>query len=244
MINPRNWLVGTDWLAAHLDAPDVIILDGSCHLPGSGRDNVKEFHDAHIPGAIFFDIDEIADTSSSLPHMLPPPEKFASRVRKMGIGDGTRIVIYDTTDMSGASRVWWMFRVMGAHDVAVLNGGFKKWQAENRPLESSTARARTELHFTARMNSMLVRDLADVKRLVEQGGADIVDARSAARFRGEEPEPREVPRLGHMPGAKNLPYTELISGDGTLRSPDEIRAIFANIDVDVGSRSSPLAARG
>ncbi len=233
MINrPDRWLVETDWLSAHLNAPDIVILDASFHLPDSSRNNAEEFREAHIPGAQLFDIDDIADISSSLPHMLPSPAKFASRVRKMGIGDGTRIVVYDATNMSGAARAWWMFRVMGVNDVVVLNGGFKKWRAENLPVESGEPMPRTERHFTARLNSGLVRDLADMKRLVEKGGMDIVDARSAARFVGTEPEPREVPRLGHMPGAKNVPFTDLLSGDGTLRSPGEISTIFEKAGFD------------
>jgi thiosulfate/3-mercaptopyruvate sulfurtransferase len=184
MPNADNWLVDTEWLAEHLNAPDVVILDATMHLPGSGRDAAAEFQESHIPGALFFDIEEISNSASPLPHMLPQPEKFSSRVRKMGIGDGMRVVAYDKTNMSGAARVWWMFRVMGYKDVAVLDGGFGKWQAEGRRMEAGPARRRTERHFTARMNSALVRDLGDMKRLLGSGGMQIVDARSAARFAG------------------------------------------------------------
>ena len=233
MQGPRNWLVDTGWLAEHLDAPDLVILDATMYLPGSGRNAAQDYAESHLPGALFFDVEEISDTSSPLPHMLPAPEKFSSRVRRMGIGDGKRVVIYDRTNMSGAARAWWMFRVMGASDVAVLDGGFRKWQAEGRRVESGAPTARTERHFTARLNSGLVRDLDDMKALVAgRGRMQIVDARSAPRFAGREPEPREVPRLGHMPGAKNVPFTELLSSDGTMRVPDELRAIFAAAGVD------------
>ncbi len=234
MQGPRHWLVETDWLAEHLDAPDIVVLDASFHLPGSGRDATSEFREVHIPGALFFDIEEISDTSSPLPHMLPSPEKFASRVRKMGIGDGTRVVLYDATNMSGAARAWWMFRVMGAADVVVLNGGLKKWRAENRPVESGEPMPRTERHFTARVNAGLVRDLSDMKQLIGNGAMQIVDARAAARFAGKAPEPREAPRLGHIPGSKNVPFTNLLTADGTLRSPEEIKAAFTAQGVDVG----------
>lgn len=227
-----QWLVETDWLAKHLDAPDIIVLDASFHLPGSGRDAAREFSETHIPGALFFDIEEISNTASPLPHMLPAPEKFSSRVRKMGIGDGMRVVAYDKTNMSGAARAWWMFRVMGFKDVAVLNGGFGKWQAEGRAVQSGEPRRRTERHFTARMNSGLVRDLGDIMRVLDSGAMQIVDARAAGRFAGTDPEPRPVPRRGHIPGSKNVPFTGLLNPDGTMRSPDEIKAIFAASGVD------------
>jgi thiosulfate/3-mercaptopyruvate sulfurtransferase len=227
-----NWLVETDWLAQHLDAPDVVILDASFHLPGSGRDAPAEFREAHIPGAMFFDIDDIADTNNPLPHMLPPAAKFSSRMRRMGIGDGMRVVIYDKTNMAGAARAWWMFRVMGSKDVAVLNGGFGKWQAENLPVESGEARPRSERHFTARVNSGLIRDQADMIALIGSKQMQIVDARSSGRFAGTDPEPRAVPRLGHIPGAKNVPFTELLGDGNTMLSPHEIKAVFAAHGVD------------
>lgn len=233
MSNPARWLVEIDWLADHLDAPDLVILDASFHLPGSGRDPATEFAEAHIPGAQFFDIEEISDPDSPLPHMLPPPAKFSSRVRKMGIGDGMRIVIYDATNMSGAARAWWMFRVMGAADVVVLNGGLKKWRAENRPIDMGPPRRRTERHFTVRMNSGLVRDIDDMKRLLDSSAAQIVDARAGKRFAGIDPEPRVVPRLGHIPGSLNVPFTNLLTQEGTMQSPAEVKAVFAGQGVDL-----------
>lgn len=227
-----KWLVETEWLAQHLEAPDIVILDGTFFLAIEERDALEEFREQHIPGALRFDIDEIADTGTGLPHMLPSPEKFSSRVRKMGIGDGTRVIVYDMQNIYSASRVWWMFRVMGHDDVAVLNGGLCKWRAERRHMEAGDPARRTERHFTARRNSGLVRDLDDMKRLLVSGGKQIVDARGPGRFAGTEPEPRDVPRLGHIPGAKNLPFMRLINNNGTLKTPDEIRAAFAAAGVD------------
>lgn len=232
MQTPKNCLVETDWLAAHLDAPDIVILDATMHLPGAERDAAADYRDTHIPGALFFDVEEISDATSPLPHMLPPPEKFSSRVRRMGIGDGTRIIIYDQTNMSGAARAWWMFRVMGASDVAVLNGGLAKWQAEGHRIERWRPRPRSERHFTARLNSALVRDIGDMQSLLRNGAMQIVDARSARRFDGLDPEPRVVPRLGHIPGARNLPFTKLLAENGTMRPPDEIKALLAEAGID------------
>lgn len=232
MQKPKNCLVETDWLAAHLDAPDIVILDATMHLPGAERDAAADYRDTHIPGALFFDVEEISDATSPLPHMLPPPEKFSSRVRRMGIGDGTRIIIYDQTNMSGAARAWWMFRVMGASDVAVLNGGLAKWRAEGHRIERWRPRPRSERHFTARLNSALVRDIGDMQSLLRNGAMQIVDARSARRFDGLDPEPRVVPRLGHIPGARNLPFTKLLAENGMMRPPDEIKALLAEAGID------------
>ncbi len=222
-------IVSTEWLARHLGSPDIAVLDASWHLPASGRDAKEEFLEGHIPGAQFFDIDEIADTSSSLPHMLPSPEQFSSRMRKMGIGDGKRVIVYDAAGLFSAARVWWMFKVFGHDDVAVLDGGLPKWKAENRELTEGAAPKPQERHFTARYNSMMVRDMADVRR----GEAQIADARSPSRFRGDEPEPRPGVRAGHMPGARNVPYATLLKPDGTFKSPSEIAAVFANAGIDM-----------
>ncbi len=233
MNNSSKWLVETDWLATHLSAPDVVVIDATLYLPTTPRNAYEEYRNAHIPGAIYFDIEELSDATNPTPHMLPSPEKFASRVKAMGIGDGTRVIAYDTQNMSSAARAWWMFRVMGHDDVAILNGGFSKWRQEDRPIEAVEPPRRGERHFTVRRNGALVRDLDDVKALIGSDKAQIVDARAAGRFAGTEPEPRDVPRLGHMPGAKNVPYTELIQPDGTFKSPEAIRAAFAAHAVDV-----------
>jgi thiosulfate/3-mercaptopyruvate sulfurtransferase len=228
----QKWLVETDWLASHLDAPDLIILDGSMHLPTSKRNAKAEYLAAHIPGALFFDIDEIADETSPLPHMLPSPIKFASRMKKMGIGDGMHIVVYDSEGLYSAARVWWMFRTMGHEEVRVLNGGLKKWRAEGRPLEDNQPRQRTPRHFTPVFNAGLVRDASEVKVLIDHPAIQIVDARAAGRFEGTAAEPRAGLRSGHIPSARNLPFTRLINPDGTLKPASELRELFAAAKVD------------
>ena len=229
----KSWLTETDELAAELDAPDIVIIDASWHMPGEGKDARADYLAEHIPGAIFFDIDEIADTKSVLPHMLPPPEKFSSRMRSMGIGDGSRIVVYDQQAIYSAARVWWTFRVMGVEDVTVLNGGLPKWKREGIPLESGEPRLRSTRHFTSRRNADLVRDVSDMKSILKDHSAEIVDARSAERFAGRAPEPRPGLRSGHIPGAHNLPYGRLLKQDSTLKSPAELEALFHEAGVDL-----------
>lgn len=223
-----NTIVSTDWLAQRLTSPDIVILDCSWHLPAAKRNAKAEFLEAHIPGAQFFDIDLMSDTDSPLPHMLPRPEVFSSKVRKMGIGDGKRIVCYDAAGLFSAARVWWMFRVFGHNDVVVLDGGLPKWKAENRPLEDGPARTPQERHFTARFQSMMVADKTDAATANQ-----IADARSPTRFRGEEPEPRAGVRPGHIPGAKNVHYATLLNADGTLKHADQIARIFKDAGVDL-----------
>lgn len=228
-----NDIVTTDWLEAHLGTPDIAILDASWHLPTAQRDAKREFTAGHIPGAQFFDIDELSDTASPLPHMLPSPEKFASRMRKMGVGDGKRVIVYDSVGLFSAARAWWMFKVFGHEDVAVLDGGLKKWIVEGRPLEEGPARKPAERHFTARFRPSMVRDYKDVAAALKSGAAQIADARSASRFRGEEAEPRAGVRAGHMPGSKNVHYASLLKPDGTLKSPAEIAAAFTGAGIDM-----------
>lgn len=229
----RTCIVETDWLEAHLNAPDLIVLDGSWYMPAENRDPRAEFLEERIPGALFFDIDELSDSSTDLPHMLPSATLFASRMKKAGIGDGMRIVVYDSAGLFSAARVWWMLRAMGHEEVAVLNGGLPKWKAEKRPLEDGPVRVRTPRHFTARLNASLVRDLADMQALLSTPGAQIVDARSAARFEGRQPEPRAGLRSGHMPGARNIPFNEVLNPDGTLKPKEELSRIFREAGVDV-----------
>lgn len=226
-------LVTTEWLAGRLDAPDIVVLDASWHLPTAGRDPKAEYLAEHIPGALFFDIDEIADTENPLPHMLPRAEKFASMMRKMGIGDGKRVVVYDSAGIYSAARAWWMFKVFGHTDVAVLDGGLPKWKAEGRPLEDGPPPLAQERHFTARFQSMMVRDKDEVRRAVESGDAVIADARSPGRFSGAEPEPRQGLRSGHMPGARNLHYATLLHPDGTLKNSAAVKAAFLAAGVDL-----------
>jgi thiosulfate/3-mercaptopyruvate sulfurtransferase len=225
-------LVSTQWLADHLESPDIAIVDASWHLPAAGRDAKAEFLNARIPGAQFFDIDEISDTSSSLPHMLPAPEKFASHMRKLGIGDGKKVIAYDAAGLFSAARAWWMFRVFGHDDAAVLDGGLPKWMAENRPLEEGPPHKPQERHFTARFQSMMVRDMPDIAMAIRTGAAQIADARSPGRFRGEEPEPRPGVRAGHVPGARNVHYATLLKPDGTMKPPDEIAKVFTAAGID------------
>ena len=203
-------IVSTNWLEKHLASPDIAIIDASWHLPASGRNARAEFLEGHIPGAQFFDIDEISDTESALPHMLPSPEKFSSRMRRLGIGDGKRVICYDQAGLFSAARAWWMFKVFGHADVAVLDGGLPKWKAEGHPLEDGPARKPQERHFTARYQAMMVRDMAQVADALTSGSAQLADARSPSRYRGEEAEPRAGVRAGHMPGARNVHYATLL----------------------------------
>jgi thiosulfate/3-mercaptopyruvate sulfurtransferase len=229
---PSQWLVDTDWLEAHLNSPGVVVLDGSLHLPTTGRDAKAEYDAGHIPGAQFFDINDIADKTNPLPHMMPGPIPFASRMKKMGIGDGMRIVVYDSEGFYSAARVWWMFRVMGHDDVAILNGGLKKWKAENRAIEDMPPRKRAESHFTARLNAALINDWRDVQAAIGKSGVQIVDARAAARFAGSVPEPRAGLRAGHIPSSRNVVFTDLVNVDGTLKDIASLRRVFAAANVD------------
>lgn len=228
---PNAPFVSTAWLAERLDAPDIVVVDGSWHLPTANRDAEAEFLEGHIPGAIRFDIDAVRDHASPHPHMLPAPEAFASAVRALGIGDGMKIVVYDAAGLFSAPRVWWMFRAYGARDVAVLEGGFPAWKAEGRSIEEGPARPRARRHFTARLNHGMVADLMDVRRALENGTAQVVDARSADRFRGEAPEPRPGVRAGHIPGSLNLPFSEIVE-NGRLKDADAIRAALDKAGVD------------
>ncbi|MDO5657651.1 MAG: 3-mercaptopyruvate sulfurtransferase [Paracoccus sp. (in: a-proteobacteria)] len=225
-------LVSTDWLAAHLNDPDLRIIDASLHMGATGRSGQAEYDAGHIPGARFFDIDAISDPRSALPHMAPPPEMFISRMRAMGIGDGHQVVIYDNSDIRSAARVWWLFRLMGKTDVAVLDGGFAKWQAEGREVEDMPPIMR-DRHITVQRQAGLVRDVTQVAAASKLGDHEIIDARAPERFRGDAPEPRPGLRAGHIPGARNVPFTRLFNEDGTMKSPGEMRAIFEAAGVDL-----------
>ena len=225
-------LVSTDWLAAHIADPDLRILDASWYLPDAGRDARAEYGEGHIPGARFFDIDEISDQRSALPHMAPPSEKFISRMRAMGVGDGHQGVIYDGSGLFSAARVWWTFRLMGKVDVAVLDGGFPKWLAEGRAIEDMPPVMR-DRHMTVQRQAGLVKDVTQVAHASKLGEAEIIDARSAPRFRGEVAEPRPGLRAGHIPGAKNVPYAMLLNTDGTMKSVADLKAAFHAAGVDL-----------
>lgn len=225
-------LVSTDWLARHLADPDLRLIDASWYLPDDGRDPRAEYEAAHIPGARFFDIDEIADLRSDLPHMVPPVDKFMSRMRAMGIGDGHQVVVYDGAGLMSAARVWWLFRLMGKMDIAVLDGGLPKWVAEGRATEDMPPIVR-DRHMTVSRQSDLVKDVTQVAAASKLGDWQIVDARSARRFRGEEPEPREGLRKGHIPNSRNLPYGDLLNEDGTMKSPEDLKAAFEAAGIDL-----------
>ncbi|APX23088.1 MAG: 3-mercaptopyruvate sulfurtransferase [Rhodobacteraceae bacterium] len=225
-------LVSTDWLATHLKDPDLRILDASWYMPGSGRDPRAEYEAAHIPGARFFDIDDVSDARSELPHMVPPVEKFMSRMRALGVGDGHQVVVYDGAGLFSAARVWWLFKLMGQPDVAVLDGGFPKWQAEGREIEDMPPIIR-DRHMTVRRQNQMVKDVTQVSAAAKLKDTEILDARAPERFRGEVEEPRPGLRAGHIPGSKNVPFTALLDGDGTLKSPDALRGVFEAAGVDL-----------
>ncbi len=232
--HPADPIVSCAWLAERLKAPDIRPLDATWFLPGDQRDGKALYDEMRIPGALFFPIDEIADTETTLPHMLPSPEKFSARVRKMGIGDGNRVVVYDAQGLFSAARVWWTFRVMGHEDVVVLDGGFPAWRRGDYPIETGPPQKRMERHFTARFRADLVRNLDDMQRIVANGGGSILDARPAPRFRGEAAEPRPGVKSGHMPGARSVPSGALVDETGSLRSAADLKKIFA----DAGATTS------
>jgi thiosulfate/3-mercaptopyruvate sulfurtransferase len=231
-VDDPKTLVSTGWLEKHLNDPDLRILDASWYLPAMGRDPRADYAAGHIPGARFFDIDDVSDARSALPHMAPAPEKFMSRMRALGVGDGHQVVVYDGAGLFSAARVWWLFKLMGQDHVAVLDGGLPKWQAEGRALEDMAPMIR-DRHMTARRQAHLVRDVTQVSAAVKLKDTEVVDARSAPRFRGEEPEPRAGLRAGHIPGSRNVPYRAVLSEDGTMKSPEALRAVFEAAGTDL-----------
>ena len=231
MIDRVTTFVSTEWLADRLGNPSISIVDASWYLPNANRDAAGEFLTSHIPGAVYFDLDKVADTDSGLPHMLPSAEQFAATVGKLGISDTQTIVVYDGAGLFSAPRVWWTFRVMGAKDVRILEGGFPKWVAEGRPVETGEAKPAAKT-FHAELDAAQVRSIGDMRGLVADRSATIVDARPGERFRAEQPEPRAGLRSGHMPGSRNVPAGSLIA-DGKLKSAAEIEAAFAAAGVDV-----------
>ena len=236
-------LVSTDWLASHMRDPDLRILDASMYMPGSDRDAKAEYAVGHIPSARFFDIDEISDSRSDLPHMAPPIEKFMSRMRAMGVGDGHQVVVYDGAGIFSAARVWWLFKLMGQNDVAVLDGGLPKWVAEGRDLEDMPPIIR-DRHMTVRRQAHLVKDVTQVSAASKLRDQEIIDARSPGRFRGEEPEPRPGMRCGHIPGSKNVHYASLLNADQTMKTPEETREIFEAAGVDLSKPAITTCGSG
>jgi thiosulfate/3-mercaptopyruvate sulfurtransferase len=227
-------IVDTAWLAAHLEEPDLRVLDATWYLPHLGRDARAEHAAARIPGAAYFDIDAVADPASQLPHMLPAPERFGRLVGTLGVGSGDRVVVYGARHLIASARAWWMFRVFGHDRVWVLDGGFPRWRAEGRPVASGPPGAPPPARFVAGYRPGLVADLARVQATVRTRGAQVVDARSAGRFAGTEPEFRPGLRGGHIPGSLSLPYDRLFGPDGTLLPPAGLRAAFVAAGVDPG----------
>ena len=227
-----RWLKSTEWLAGELGKPDVAVIDGSYYLPTQNRDARAEYVAAHIPGAVFFDINAVADHSTELPHMLPGPDQFGAAAGDLGISEKDTIVVYDGTGLYSAPRVWWTFRIFGASNVYILDGGLPTWKAEGRPTEAGTVK-RPKKKFNAEMDTGAVAMLTDVQMALNDQSAQVIDARSAGRFAGREPEPRAGLRSGHMPGALNLPFAEIVE-NGRLASPERIAQAFkkAGIDTD------------
>ena len=228
-------LVTTEWLAGELGASDLRIVDATyfANFPGeTPRDAAAEYDAAHIPGAVFMNLGDLRDTDSDLPMMLPSAAKFASRMQSLGLGDGSRIVLYDNSPHHTSARAWWMLRTFGAHDVAILDGGLAKWQAEGRETASGKEALRHR-HFTVWADKKTVRTLDQMKANVDSGAEQVVDARSAARFTGEEPDPRPATHAGHIPGSKNLPQGQLFNADGTWKTGDALRQAFEAAGVDL-----------
>jgi thiosulfate/3-mercaptopyruvate sulfurtransferase len=225
-------LVSTDWLEKELGAPDLRIIDASYFLPGDQRDARADYEAEHIPGAVFLDLEEVADSANPVPHMLPPEHKFASRMQSLGLRDGNRFVVYDNSPYHSAARAWWMLRSFGAHYVAILDGGLQKWKAEGRPLESGKSQVRHG-HFTPMLDREVVADKAFVAGLLGGDSHEIVDARGPGRFTGDEKEPRPGMASGHIPGAKNLPQGKLFNPDNSFKRGDALRAAFDEAGVDL-----------
>ncbi|GAA3860385.1 3-mercaptopyruvate sulfurtransferase [Celeribacter arenosi] len=236
-------LVSTQWLADQLKSGDLRVIDASWYLPDAGRDARAEYDAAHIPGARFVDIDDVCDARSALPHMMPPVEKFMSRMRALGIGDGHQVVIYDGAGMFSAPRLWLMFKYFGQDNIAVLDGGLPKWRAEGRELTTEAPLIR-DRHMVTQTRDELLRDVTQVARSAKLGDHVIIDARPAARFRGDAPEPRPGLRAGHIPGSRNVPYTDLIAPDGTMKSVDDLRRIFMDAGVDLNKPAITTCGSG
>ena len=225
-------LVTTDWLAGELGKPDLIVFDATKYLPNEPKDGQTEFLAAHIPGARFFDIDEIADPETDLPHMVPAAGRFARLVGALGVSNTTRVVFYDQKGLSSAARGWWLMGLFGHDDAAVLDGGLPKWRAEGRAVESGAPTPAVPAHFRPHFRPTRLRGIGDILTNLDRRGEVVLDARAAGRFAGSAPEPRPGMRAWRIPGSRNLPYTELLNPDGTFRPPAELRARFAARGID------------
>jgi thiosulfate/3-mercaptopyruvate sulfurtransferase len=225
-------LVTTDWLASELGKPGLVIFDATKYLPNEDKDGKVEFLKAHIPGARYFDIDEVADPDTDLPHMVPTPGRFAKLMGAMGISNASRIVFYDQKGLASAARGWWLMGLFGHDEAAVLDGGLPKWQREGRPSETGPSAAPAPASFLPEYRATRLRGVGDVMRNVASGAELVLDARAAGRFTGATPEPRAGMRSGHIPGSANVPYTDLLHADGTFRPFSELKARFARAGVD------------
>ena len=225
-------LVSTEWLANEMGASDLRIVDCTKHLAGTGRDPLAEYEAGHIPGAVFMDLADLTDSSNPVENMLPPAEKFASRMQSLGLGDGSRIVLYDDSAVKTSARAWFMLKMFGAHDVALLDGGIAKWKAEGRPLAQGKEQLRHR-HFTVWQDDSSVRTKADVLANLHSKAEQVVDARGAARWSGAEPDPRPGIAAGHIPGSLNVPFSALYNADGTFKDPANIKAAFEGAGVDL-----------
>ena len=234
MAEPKSgsrWLKSTEWLAGALGKPDLVVVDASYYLPTQKRDPKAEYLAAHVPGAVFFDLNAISDESTELPHMLPGPDQFGEAAGALGISEKDTILVYDATGLYSAPRVWWTFRIFGAKNVFILDGGLAAWKKENRPVEAGEVK-RPKRQFKAAMDTGAVAMVADVQMALNGGDVQVVDARSAGRFAGTEPDPRPGLRPGHMPGALNVPFAEIVE-DGRLASRERIAQAFAKGKVDL-----------
>lgn len=225
-------VVSTEWLAAHLSDPGLVVFDTTKYLPNEPKDGLTEFRAAHIPGARFFDIDDVADQDTDLPHMVPTPGRFAARMAALGVANDTICIFYDQKGLASAARGWWLMRLFGHDRAAVLDGGLPKWRAEGRPTEAGDAPAPAQASYRPDWRPTKVRGIGDLIANLETSREQVLDARAAARFRAEAPEPRPGMRAGHIPGAANLPYTELLGPDATFLPPDALRARFASAGID------------
>jgi thiosulfate/3-mercaptopyruvate sulfurtransferase len=225
-------LVSTGWLAENLRAPELVVLDASWYMPQAKRDPAAEYRAAHIPGAVFFDIDALSDRTATLPHMLAPAEIFAPQAGALGIGEGKTVVAYDGAGLFSATRAWWVLKAMGFDNVAVLDGGLPKWRREGRPLDDQAVYPRPA-RFAARPNPALVRSLAQMRTNLDTKAELVLDARGAPRFTAAEPEPRPGMRGGHIPGSRNVHYARLLAPDGTVKSPEDLRSLFADDGIDL-----------
>ena len=236
-------LVSTEWLANEMGASDLRIVDCTKHLADTGRDPLAEYEAGHIPGAVFMDLGDLVDSNAPVENTLPPAQKFASRMQSLGLGDGSRIVLYDDSAVKTAARAWFMLKMFGAHDVAILDGGIAKWKAEGRALAQGKETLRHR-HFTAWQDDKDVRTKANMLANLHSKAEQVLDARGAARFTGDDKDPRPNVAAGHIPGSKNLPYTALYNADGTFKDKAGLKAAFEGAGIDLAKPVTTTCGSG